>query len=326
MHDTDLNKSQKFVKLLDMVRRRGGVHAEELMERFELDARTLRRYLADLRDSGVPLRDETANGKRVISVEASYARAGVQLTLMEVLSLHFGRTLFTFLEGTSFANDLDDALARLQPAIGRADADLVKHIDRKFMAVAEHAKDYSADGGMLDEIISAVLHSCPADAEYASARGRLGKLYRLEPLTLAVYRQGLYLFARDVAEDRVKIFAVERFVRFSHLRRERFEYPLDYDPRARIADAFGIIAGEPEEIVARFTPDVATYVRERAWHASQRVEVLGDGGVRLTLRVFPGPELREWLLGFGASVVVEAPVALASEIRDAHLAAAARYA
>ena len=33
----------------------------------------------------------------------------------------------------------------------------------------------------------------------------------LEPLTLAVYRQGLYLFARDVTEGRVKTFAVERF-------------------------------------------------------------------------------------------------------------------
>jgi predicted DNA-binding transcriptional regulator YafY len=326
MHDASLNKSQKFVRILDMIRRRGGVNAEELMERFELDARTLRRYLADLRDCNVPLRDDTVGGRRVISVESTYVRTGVQLTLAEVLSLHFGRTLFTFLDGTSFANDLEGALERLQPAIGRADADLVRDIDRKFMAVAEHAKDYTADAELLDEIISALLHGNPADAEYAPARGGLGKMYRLEPLTLATYRQGLYLFARDTKEDRVKTFAVERFARFSRLRRERFAYPPDYDPRARIADAFGIISGPVEEVVARFTAEAAPYVRERNWHASQRVELLGDGGVRITLRVFVGPELREWLLGFGPAVVVEAPASLAASIRDAHLAAAARYA
>ncbi|MBK7758832.1 MAG: hypothetical protein IPI35_21035 [Deltaproteobacteria bacterium] len=64
----------------------------------------------------------------------------MQLTLLEVLSLRFGRRLFTFLDGTQFAADVDDTIERLEPAIpGPAD---LAALDRKFVAVPEHAKDY----------------------------------------------------------------------------------------------------------------------------------------------------------------------------------------
>ncbi|MFZ5481339.1 MAG: helix-turn-helix transcriptional regulator [Myxococcota bacterium] len=325
MTDDALNKSQKFVRILEIVQRRGGVTSNELMSRFDLDARTLRRYLADLKDLGLPIRDEGTGFDRVISIDPSYARTGVHLTLAEVLSLHFGRTLFTFLDGTSFAEDLEGALERLQPAISRSNADLVRDLDDKFVAVAGHAKDYSEDGELLDEIVSALLYSNPADAEYRSARG-FGKIYRLEPLTLATYRQGLYLFARDVNEDKVKTFAVERFVRFSRLRLEHFEYPDEFDPRAYVAHNFGITGGEPADVVVRFSPEVALYVRERRWHPSQRVETLADGGVRLRMRVGVSPELTEWVLGFGPDARVEAPAGLVATIRERLRAAAERYA
>lgn len=324
MNDSSLNKSQKFVRLMELVQRRGGIAAHELMQRFDLDSRTLRRYLADLKDLGLPIRDEGTGNERVISIDPTWARSGVQLTLAEVLSLHFGRTLFSFLEGTTFAADLEGAIERLQPAIARSTADLTRDLDRKFLAVGDHAKDYREDGDILDEILTALLHSNPADAEYRAARG-IGKFYRLEPLTLATYRQGLYLFARDVAEGKVKSFAVERFVQFSRLRREHFEYPADWNPRDQVRDSFGISAGAPEPVQATFSPTVALYIRERRWHASQRIEPVADGGVRLFMRVAVTPELREWLLGFGPDVRVEAPDHLVAWVRDAHAAALARY-
>jgi predicted DNA-binding transcriptional regulator YafY len=325
MLDIDLNKSQKLVRVLELLSRRGGVAAAELMSRFDLDSRTLRRYLVDLKDLGLPVHDDGAGPERVVSIDATYARTGVQLTLAEVLSLHFGRTLFTFLEGTSFASDMEGAIERLEPAIARAHADLTKDLDRKFLAVGEHVKDYRGEGDLLDEIVSALLYGNPADAEYRAVRG-VGKIYRLEPLTLATYRQGLYLFARDLAEGRIKTFAVERFLRFSRLRREKFDYPADFHPREHVRDCFGITGGPPEDVVADFVPDVAPFLRERTWHPSQRLEPLTDGTVRLHLRVSLGPELREWLLGFGPDVVVRSPQTLVDAVREAHLAAARRYA
>ena len=312
-----LNKAQKMVKLVELLQRRGGIRALDVMGRFDLDPRTLRRYLADIRDLGLPLEDVGIGDERMLSLNPSYRRTGVQLTLSEVLSLHFGRKLFTFLEGTYFAADMSDAIERLEPAISRAHADLASHLDTKFMAVAEHSKDYREKGDLIDELITALIYDNPGQAEYTKPTG-ITQVYTLDPLTLATYRQGLYLFARDHKDDRVKTFAVERFQGFSRLRLESFVPPEDWNPEDHVRDAFGIIQGDPQEVVAVFDAQAAPYVRERTWHPTQELESLPDGSLRCRFRVGIEPELESWLLGFGGSVAVEAPAELVERLRKHH--------
>ena len=318
-----LNKAQKLVKMVELMNRRGGVRVNELIERFELDARTLRRYLADLRELELPIEDQGTAFERTVSLDPQYRRAGVQLTLPEVLSLHFGRSLFTFLEGTQFADDLDDAIERLEPAIPRAHADLARDLDRRFMAVPEHAKDYREMGDVIDELVTALLYLNPATVSYAKAGGERRE-YRIEPYTMATYRQGLYLFARDRADGRIKTFAVERFLSFRRNRHEKFVIPEDYRPDALVSDSFGIISGPIAELTLLFDADIAPYVSERTWHSTPRVEELADGRVRLHLRVGVSQELLSWILGFGGSVEIEAPDTLRATVREAHRRALAR--
>ena len=121
--------------------------------------------------------------------------------------------------------------------------------------------------------MSALLYQNPVSAHYARPTGRT-RGYTLHPLTLATYRQALYLFALDVEEDKVKTFAVDRFRNFERQRNQHFEYPEDYDPKALISGSFGIFGGEEREVVLRFNQRVAPYVRERIWHRSQQLEEL----------------------------------------------------
>jgi predicted DNA-binding transcriptional regulator YafY len=324
MSETELNKAQKFVCMVQAIARRGGASTHDLMARFDLDPRTLRRYLADLRACGLPIQDTQERGARVISLDASWARSAVQLTVMEVLALHFGRSMLAFLDGTAFADQMEDALERLSPVIGRRETEIAKDLDRRFLAVAEHAKDHRREADTLDELITALIYCNPTDVEYVP-HGEVGRTYRLEPLTLAVYRHGLYLFARDVNRDRIRIFAVERFSRVSRLRRETFAYPADYHPRDVIRHAFGIFSGDPSDVTVRFSARVAPYVRERKWHDSQSLDLLDDGGVRLRMQVTIAPDLLQWLLGFGADARVEGPEELVERVREEHRRAAARY-
>ncbi len=319
-----LNKGQKMVRIVELMTRRGGVRAIDLMGRFDLDARSLRRYLRDLKDLDLPIQDQGLGADRTISLDPGYRRSGVQLTLPEVLSLHFGRKLFSFLDDTQFAQGLDDALERLQPAIPRAHAELAPDLDRKFMAVPEHAKSYADKGDLLDEVLTALLYNNAAKAEYVKVSGAT-KVYDLEPLTLATYRQGLYLFARDRQVDQIKTFAVERFSRFSRLRMEKFQHPAGYDPEAYVHGAFGIIQAPPESVRAVFEPKVAPYLRERRWHHTQENEELSDGRLRMYMKVGLSEELITWLLGFGPEVLVESPPALVERLRQATRSAAERY-
>lgn len=319
-----LNKAQKFVCLLTELQRQGGVRADELIDRYGLDDRTLRRYLADLRDIDVPVSDEGRAADRVLSVDPSFGRKGVQLSLLELVSLHFGRSLFNFLEGTGFAEDMDDALERISSWSGGSDSHggQVAHLDRKFMAVPEHHKDHTRDADNLDEILTALLRQNPSEAMYARVGGKL-RTYRLHPYTLAHWRQGLYLFALDVEAGKIKTYAVDRFRAFRRQRGEVFTYPEDYDPGVLVTDCFGIIGGPVEQIHLRFTRGSAPYVRERIWHHSQVVTPMASGEVELQMRVGISPELETWLLGFGPGVAVLAPTQLADRIRRLHGEAAA---
>jgi predicted DNA-binding transcriptional regulator YafY len=318
-----MNKAQKLVKMVELMTRRGGVNASELVQRFDLDPRSLRRYLADLRELDLPLRDEGRSDDRLISIDPIWRRTGVQLSLAEVLSLHFGRTLFNFLEGTSFAEDLDGAIERLQPAISRAHHTLTKQLDTKFLAVPEPAKDYRDASDILDDLITALVYNNPLETRYRKASG-VESQKLLHPYSLATFRQGLYLFAKDVEANLVKTYAVERFVAVAR-RRENFSVPLGWRPEAHIAHAFGIISGTPENVAIAFSERVISYIRERTWHPTQTFRTLPDGRLELRMHVANTVELQTWIQGFGADAEVLAPTVLRERIGESLRAAAAQY-
>lgn len=319
-----LNKAQKMVKMLRVMGRRDGVLASELLERFDLDPRSLRRYLADLRELNVPVIDTGRGDDRVVSLDPSWRRTGVQLTLTEVLSLHFGRTLFNFLDGTSFARDLDDAIERLEPAVSRAHSSLARQLDTKFLAILEHAKDYRSRSDVIDEAITALVYNNPLHGRYRKPTG-VEKHYRLEPYTLATYRRGLYLLARDADEGMVKTFALERFTHLRRDRRQHFEPPGGWSPQAHLADAFGIISGPPSDIRVAFAPELVAYIRERTWHPTQTFDTLPDGRLVLQLRVAVTIELVTWVLSFGGAAQALGPSSLVEWVTREVRAAAAMY-
>lgn len=320
-----LNKGQRLVMMVELMRRRGGVRAQELMERFELDPRSLRRYLSDLRSLDLPLQDEGRGDERVISLDSRWRRTGVQLSLAEVLSLHFGRKLFNFLEGTSFAEDLDGAIERLQPAISRTHQDLARELDMKFLAVPEHAKDHTGPvNEVIDDVVTALVYNNPVDARYRKANG-VEKRYLLHPYTVATFRQALYLFALDVQANVVKTFALDRFTDMSRQRRAYFEMAPGWRPEAHIAHAFGIISGPPDSVAVAFSEAVATYIRERTWHPTQTFRTLPDGWLELRMNVAVTVELESWIKSFGANARVIGPHVLLERVGRSLSEAARHY-
>jgi len=321
-----MNKGQKLVKMMELMTRRGGARAVELSGRFGLDARTLRRYLSDLRELDLPVRDEGKGDERVISIDPRWRRTGVQLSLAEVLSLHFGRRLFNFLEGTSFAEDLEGAIERLEPAISRAHQDLARQLDTKFLAVPEPAKQYGGQASdILDDLVTALVYNNPIEARYRSPTGVESDKV-LHPYTLATFRQGLYLFAYDDNSGVVKTYAVERFVRAARVRLQHFQPPTGWRPEAHIAHAFGIISGTAEQVEIAFSERVGAYIRERTWHPTQTFRSRPDGRLELRMSVAPTVELRTWVQGFGADAQVLGPPHLRQQIADDLRRAAALYA
>jgi len=320
-----VNKAQKLVQIVIMLMtHRGGVRVIDLTSRFDLDPRSMRRYLTDLRQLNLPIQDDGRGDDRVVSLDPRWRRTGVQLSLAEVLSLHFGRKLFNFLEGTQFTDDLDGAIERLEPAISRAHRDLTRQLDTKFLAVPEPAKDYRTSSDILDDVVTALVYNNPLEARYRKASG-VESQKLLHPYTLATFRQGLYLFAKDVDANLVKTYAVERFVAAVR-RRDHFEPPHGWRPEAHIAHAFGIISGRAEHVAIAFSERVISYIRERTWHPTQTFGTLPDGRLELRMTVATTIELQAWVQGFGADAEVREPAAFRERVAQSLSDAASMYA
>ena len=333
--ESDLNKGQKLIRILQRLQRPEGARASELLQDFALNERSLRRYMTDLREIGVPVNKKSVpvsdadiekNSELCFTVDAGFQREGIQITLLEWISIRFGRNMFTFLEGTNFSEDFDEALDKLSSInVGGTQQHLTEDMDRKFMNIAEHTKDHTDQSEIIDDIITCLLHQNPAEAFYARIGARV-KTYTLHPYTLVTFRQGLYLFAWDVEAQQMKTFAVERFHRFKRDRHNRFTIPLDYKPQDIVKDSFGIIKGtEPEMVKLRFSKNATPYIQERTWHHSQKLEPAPKSEIVLTLNVGIAYELKQWILGFGPDVTVLSPPSLVEYIADAHRRALTNY-
>jgi proteasome accessory factor B len=81
----------------------------------------------------------------------------------------------------------------------------------------------------------------------------------------------------------------------------------------------------PERVEIDFAPQIARYVKERVWHASQETIDRPDGGVRVVLHVSNDVALRSWILGFGPLARVVSPGELVAQVIDELERARAAY-
>ena len=310
--------------MVQLLQRKEGVLVSELKDKFDIkNDRTLRRYIHDLKEMDLPIRferisDNDGEKDRKMWIDANYQRTGVQISLLEWVSLHFGRTLFGFLRGTGMTQDIDDALERLSTLAGDGTQKFTGDLGRKFMAVPEHAKDHSSKSETIDEILTALLYQNPVEAFYTKISTRAMSKYVLYPYTLVTYRQALYIFAFDTKDFRVKTFAVDRFHSFKRVRNQYFELPKDYRPEKIVEDAFGIMGGKTEEVSLRFNRQAAPYIQERIWHHSQETYPVDNAELILKMNVAVGPELTSWIMGFGPDVTVLEPQSLRERILELH--------
>jgi len=99
---------------------------------------------------------------------------------------------------------------------------------------------------------------------------------------------------------------------------ESFERRKSFSLDKHLRGAFGVFTGDTIfDIVIRFSPDVADYIREKEWHQSQKLKELKNGGIELRLQLSSLVEIQRWILGWGGEAVVLEPPELVKSIKGA---------
>jgi predicted DNA-binding transcriptional regulator YafY len=303
---------------------------DDLAKRTAVTTRTIRRDLEALQASGFPLFDELIDGKRYWTLEAKAFKRldDTGFTLAEMSALYFSRTLVECLAATPFQQDVASAFDKLAAALTPG---MRQFLDRLPLVIqakgasprAGEAEDIKTNREHIAKLLDATLNHRRATMQYFSMSSNREKEYVIEAYRLVYSNGGMYLMAFVPEYKELRTFSVDR-IRGISLHEERFTPSAI--PDAAFEHSLGVNEGPPEHIELAFEPRIATYVRERRWHASQKSADRPDGGVVLSLDVCNDWALRSWILGFGPLVRVLKPAALATQIQDEMKRAAERYA
>lgn len=160
----------------------------------------------------------------------------------------------------------------------------------------------------LNVVIDAVKCNHPVQIDYAPyTRVNPSRDVVIEPYFLNLFRQRWYMTGRNVADSKIKTYALDRIVKASMLA-ETFEIPATFDAAQYSSDSFGVIfsMGEPYDIRLRVDSNRAKYLRTLPLHHSQN-EYIHDGFSIFTYRLRLTPDFVSEIVAMGGDVKVEAP-------------------
>lgn len=280
-----------------------GITAERLGRRLGVSERAARRYVAVLRDAGVPV--ESVRGRYGgYRVGRGVRVPPLMLTGAEALGL-----VMTVLDGSHAAADPTDP-------VGSALGKLVRVLPEPVARTAEAVRRTTApvpdrDAARPDPATTTTLvQACAGDRLVrVTYRTETGARWTadVEPWSVVVRHGRWYLLCRSLRHDAVRTYRVDRVVAAEVLP-TGFRRPPDLDPVAALEDNLGagwefateVVLDAPADVVRRHLPRTLGRVeplderRSRVvgstsspgWYAQQLV------GVPVPFRVLGGEELR----------------------------------
>lgn len=159
---------------------------------------------------------------------------------------------------------------------------------------------------------------------YTSSRPNRG--VTVETYFLRVFRQRWYVFGRNVAENQMKTYALDRMSNLT-LTDRVYDPDSAITPQQYFRNAFGIVVpqGEPKHVVLCADSKFAPYLRDLPLHHSQQ-EHAHDKYSMFHYDMLLSGELVEQIVSYGARLKVMEPPELRAMVIKAHRDALDRYA
>jgi predicted DNA-binding transcriptional regulator YafY len=302
--------------VIDREVRRGGLpNASTLAKQLDVSHRTIQRDITFLRDRlGAPLIfDSVKNGYHY--GDANYRFASLQLTEGELLSIFLAERLLQQYRDTPYAAALATAFRKIADAL----VDEVT-IDLSHFDDAVSFRQHTSGAGGANQF--GKLHQAVADRRqlelvyWTASRDETSRRI-VDPYHLASIDGDWFLIGYCHLREDVRMFAPSR-IRSLRETGASFEPPLDFRVAEYLDVGFRKLrgAGPAQTVRLRFAPTAARYVREKAWHSTQRLEELPNGALEMTLRVNHLLEVKRWVLSWGSECEVLGPRELRDEIQN----------
>ena len=311
---SDVSPTARALRTLEILQQRPGTTADELAAGLGVTERAARRYVAILREAGIPV-ESTRGRYGGYRLGRGTRLPPVVFTEAEALVL-----VMAVLDGQPAARDGDDLVGSALTKVIRA---LPDNVGRQAATLRQHAAAapdrYAAqpDPAVASALVAAVAARRRVLVGYRSEAGRTWES-EVDPWAVVVRYGRWYLLCHSHRADAIRTYRLDRVVTVEE-RAQRFAVPEGLDPVAALEENLG--AGwkfPPRVVFDRPVAEVAPWVRP-PWG---RLEPLGDGCVLVGSTGNPEMYAAEWL----ATVPLPFRVAAGPELRAAVAAVASRLA
>jgi predicted DNA-binding transcriptional regulator YafY len=147
----------------------------------------------------------------------------------------------------------------------------------------------------------------------------------VHPYHLSNVRGDWYLIAYDELRQGIRNFAVGRIEEWI-VRSETFKRDPKFSVGKYMAAGFQAEhGGEVVDVIVRFAPQAARYVREKRWHDTQEIQEMEGGALILKFQTSGLGEVKRWVLQYGGNAEVLEPAQLREELRAEINSMLARY-
>jgi predicted DNA-binding transcriptional regulator YafY len=285
----------------------GGMRASDLSHHFRVNRRTIYRDLNFLAEQGVPLWQEHG----IFRINRARYQMTVRLTYHESVAL--------VLAGLLLARTFDERNPHVVSALRSLAVTLPEPFRTQLERAANRTQSQQANHrhtAVLEAIAEGWGTGHKVQIAYSAPKDDTVHERTIAPFFLEPTAAGVYVIGHDEASGEIRTFKLER-VQAARVLPDPYTIPEDFDPIAYLQNSWQIMTGDqPVDVILRFIPEAAGYVRERIWHSSQAIDADADGGVILRLCIAEPREMLPWIRSWGPQVEVLAPEWLRERVAE----------
>lgn len=290
----------------------------------EVHRRTIERDIGRLKDFfGAPLAYDPS--KKGYYYTDEFNLPSMRLREGEAVALLLGQKILSQCKGTPFEQSVRDAMNKVRLLMPH---EMEDNLLRTMESVSFHVEPLRGEEPKVvrayETLARAIEERRTVSMDYFSPSRRRLTERLVDPYHLRLVDGAWYCIGYCHERQEVRTFALDRITRIA-LTDSSFEVQPGFSIEKYLADSLTIERGEPRKVVIEFSPEEAVYIQGRKWHKSQILEVLPDGGLRMTLTIGGLGEVKRWVMSMGPNAWVREPADLKEEIRRDLQEALKRY-
>lgn len=325
-----MGNTDRLYRIEVLIRQRGHVSFEDLLDELEVSRATLKRDLAYLRDRmGAPIEYDRFHGGYGFSSTGQDGRGDKH----ELPGLWFDeRELYALLTAHQLLSEIDEegVLSRhLQPLLERihtllnTDEAQSNDVLRRVRILTPARRPVPSQ--WFERVVEALIKRRRLEMTYHTrSRGESGTRV-ISPQRLVNYRATWYVDAWCHKAQELRRFALDA-IEHAEVQSEKAREVALKTVQAAMDAGYGIYAGaKPQWATLVFERQAAQWISRELWHPEQQGRWLDDGRYELKVPYVQETEVVMDILRHGSQVLVMSPASLVKRVRQAHEQAASQY-